>query len=85
MGRRRPTSWPERPHRDGVPRGEPGIGIVRSVDGSRKSIVGTMPCPARPEERQKSSCAGSLRVDQPPGHGADVVEELQGCGCVSAL
>jgi hypothetical protein len=52
MGRRRPASWRGEPHRDGVPRGLPGIGIVRSVEGSRQGIAGTMPCPARPGERQ---------------------------------
>ena len=31
------------------------------------------------------STASGLRVDQPPGHGADVVEELQGGGCLSAF
>jgi len=37
MGRRRPASWIEQPHRSGVPRGEPGIGIVRGVKATGRA------------------------------------------------
>ena len=80
MARRRPTSRREQLHRSVSPRGLPGIGIVRGVKSSRKGIVGTMPCPARPGKCQKSSCSDSLRVDQPPGHCADLVEEVEDSG-----
>ena len=61
MRRRRPTSWPGEPHRGGVPRGLPGIGIVPSVGRSRKGIAGTMPYPARPGECQKPACSEVMR------------------------
>ena len=45
----------------------------------RQSCVGETEGGASPTLR-----GGAHRIDQTPGHGADVVEELQGGGCVSA-
>ena len=41
-------------------RNESQAPIPRAVDATwgRVGIAGTMPCPARPEERQKLTCAG---------------------------
>ena len=76
MARRRPASWRGQPQRDGVPRGLTGIGSVRSVEGSREGIEGTMPCPARPGERQKPAYSGagccSLSVIAGSGSGSGI-------------
>ena len=61
MVRRRPASLLEQLHRDCVPRGLPGIGIVRSAEGRQQGIAGTMPCPARPSERQYPACSQGER------------------------
>ena len=39
MARRRPASWLEQPHRGCVPRGLPGIGIVRGVEAAGKASL----------------------------------------------
>jgi hypothetical protein len=64
MGRRRPASWRGEVHRGLVPRGLPGIGIVRVAKGSRQGIVGTMPYPSRHEERQRPACESDRDREQ---------------------
>ena len=53
----------------------------------REAGAGTMSSPARPGGRHMSTHSGaaSLWVEEAPGHGADVVEESQGGGCVGCV
>ena len=76
---RRPPSEPEDAHRIVLPRGLPGIGIVRSAFGRREVV----PAQCRARHAPVSRLSGVLSskgfgVEETPGHGPDVVEDVEG-------
>ena len=77
LARRRPPSEPGEMHRIVLPRGLPGIGIVRSAFGRREIV----PAQCRARHAPVSGLYGVLSsrgfgVEETPGHRANIVEEL---------
>ncbi len=75
LARRRPPTELGQMHRIVIPRGLPGIGIVRSAFGRREVV----PAQCRARHAPVSRLSGVLSasgfgVEESPGHGADVIE-----------
>jgi len=79
LARRRPPSEPEQTTLCALPRGLPGIGIVWSAFGRREVV----PAQCRARHAPVSRLSGVLSskgfgVEETPGHGPDVVEDVEG-------